>query len=659
MTFNTALSGLRAANSDLRVTGNNIANASTTGFKLSRAEFGDVYASSALGAGSNPIGSGVLLADVAQQFEQGTISFTDRSLDVAINGNGFFVLSDGGARSYTRAGVFGVDSNGYIVANSGAQLQGYQANAAGVIVDGVQESLRLQTNNQPPNQTTEIDMAFNVDSGEEVLLDQFFNSYTNGTGVGQIIGAAAAAPQPGNGYTASTVEIIDTTNLAGTPSVIDFTTGALGTDATAAQLAAYINSQNSNVSATAVTRANITLGAVPLTFQDGLLINGNQITGNTVNDVVTNIDRLPNITASVDALGTITIVSTVGEDLRIDMTGADTNSTGNSVAIESFRIDTTDPDNPTPVTLDTLTIGDGFPSTRATIGGEVQVSLDYPYQFANAGAGNIFGATIPNDYDEQNIFDPTDPDTYNHATSMTIYDSQGNSHVMTQYFVKQDDLGGQNPNLWAMYVMIDGEHVGTNNTDGDPLPARFDLQFNQDGSLNTAVTDEIVISNWTPLGSDGQWNGAQVSPESNFTININGSTQVGGAFNVGRLSQDGYSEGQLTNIEIAESGIVQARFTNGQTQVLGQVILANFANTQGLTPIGDTAWRESFESGPAIIGVPQAGNLGSLQSGALEDSNVELSEQLVNLIIAQRNYQANAKTIETANQVTQTIINLR
>lgn len=653
MTFNTALSGLRAANSDLRVTGNNIANASTTGFKLSRAEFGDVYASSALGGGSNPIGSGVLLADVAQQFEQGTISFTDRSLDVAINGNGFFVLSDGGARSYTRAGVFGVNAEGFIVANGGGELQGYSANAAGTIVDGVQNSLRLQTTNQPPNQTTAIETTFNVDAGEEVLLEQYHDSYTNGAGIGQIIGAAAAAAQPTNGYTLSSVEIIDTTNLTGTPDVIDFS--SLPANPTASQIAAFINGQNSDVSATATTRANLTLGSVPLTFQDGLLINGNQITGNTVNDVVTSIDRLPNITASVSTAGVITVVSTVGDDLRIEMAGADTNNTGNTLDIESFRLDA----DGQPVPYDTLTIGDGQAAARATIGGEVQVSLDYPYQLANAGAGNIFGATIPNDYAIDNEFDPEDPDTYNHATSMTIYDSQGNSHVMTQYFVKQDDLGGQNPNLWAMYVMIDGRDVGTNDTDGNPLPARFDLQFNQDGSLNTSITDEIVVDNWTPLGPDGQWNGAEVTPNSNFSIDISGSTQVGGAFAVGDLSQDGYSEGQLTNIEIAESGIVQARFTNGQTQVLGQVILANFANTQGLTPIGDTAWRESFDSGPAIIGIPQAGNLGSLQSGALEDSNVELSEQLVNLIIAQRNYQANAKTIETANQVTQTVINLR
>jgi len=672
MTFNTALSGLRAANSDLRITGNNIANASTTGFKLSRAEFGDVYASSALGAGSNPIGSGVLLSDVAQQFSQGTVSFTDRSLDLAINGNGFFITKDGGsgsgsgATSYTRSGIFGVDAKGMIVTNSGAELQGFGADASGAIVSGRQQSLQLQTTNQKPHETTAIDESFNLDASEDVLLKQFNNSNTNGTGAGAIMGAPAASPLPGNGYNATSIDIVDNTGATPTDT-IDFSTATppLTTNATAAQLAAYINSQNNNVSATAVTRANLTLGGtgggLPLDYQDGLLINGSQITGTTINDVVANIDRLPNITASVNTSGVITVVSTLGEDLRIDMTAADTNSTGKTLTIQPFRLDETTPVPSQAPIGSSMTIGDGQTNTKATIGGDVEFSLKYPYQLANPGAGdNLFiSGNIPNRYVKSNDFDPANPKTYNHATFTNVYDSKGIAHVMTEYFVKQDDRGGTTTNTWGMYVTIDGKNVGKNDSNGNPMQARYDLKFNADGSLDTSATDPVEISNWTPLDSTGKWNGATVSPASDFTIDIAGSTQFGGAFAVSNLKQDGYSEGQLTKIEISDSGIVQARFTNGQTQVLGQVILANFTNTQGLSPLGDTSWAESFESGTAVIGVPQSGNLGSIQAGALEDSNVDLSEQLVNLIIAQRNYQANAKTIETANQVTQTIINLR
>ncbi len=130
MTFNTALSGLSAASADLQITGNNIANASTVGFKASRAQFADVYASTLLGSGSNQIGTGVKLANVAQLFDQGTISFTNNSLDLSVDGSGFFILSDQGARAYTRAGMFGVDDQGYVVATGGPRVQGFTANSA-------------------------------------------------------------------------------------------------------------------------------------------------------------------------------------------------------------------------------------------------------------------------------------------------------------------------------------------------------------------------------------------------------------------------------------------------------------------------------------------------------------------------------------------------
>lgn len=124
MSFNIGLSGIRAASSDLNITGNNIANAGTVGFKQSRGEFQDLYSASVLGSGSKTIGSGVLLANVAQLYNQGTIDYTENALDLAINGNGFFVTSNNGAVSYTRAGYFGTDKNGFIVDNNGYRLQG-------------------------------------------------------------------------------------------------------------------------------------------------------------------------------------------------------------------------------------------------------------------------------------------------------------------------------------------------------------------------------------------------------------------------------------------------------------------------------------------------------------------------------------------------------
>ena len=168
MSFNIGLSGLRAATSDLNVTGNNIANAGTAGFKQSRAEFADLYASSMLSSGSNPIGSGVLLSDVSQLFSQGNINYTKNSLDLAINGSGFFRTSNNGDISYTRAGYFGTDREGFIVNNFGHNLQGYGVDANGNLQNGIIGNLKVETGSQAPRSTSTITQPFNLNSTESV-----------------------------------------------------------------------------------------------------------------------------------------------------------------------------------------------------------------------------------------------------------------------------------------------------------------------------------------------------------------------------------------------------------------------------------------------------------------------------------------------------------
>lgn len=438
MSFNIGLSGLRAATSDLNVTGNNIANAGTAGFKQSRAEFADVYAASVLGTGSNPQGSGVLLANVSQLFNQGNINYTQNALDLAINGNGFFQTSNNGDVSYTRAGYFGTDRDGFMVNNFGYRLQGYTVDAAGNLQNGIVGDLQIETASQEPRATESLEQVYNLNS----------------------------------------------TNLVPT--------------------------------------------------------------------------------------------------------------------------------------------------------------------------------TVP--------FNPADPTSYNSSTSTNIYDSQGNAHVFTQYFLKTG------PNTWNMNVLIDGRNP-TNPT--LTTPSTVPLTYTASGQLNvpaliastpTGFTVDangvIQLSTWVPAAPNTAvppvWgpNGASASA-TGIGIDIRKSTQFSSSFAVNRVSQDGYTTGQLSGLEIDDTGVIFARYTNGQSRVQGQVVLANFANVQGLTPVGKTAWVQSFESGEPVRGTPRSGTLGALQSGALEDSNVELSDQLVNLIVAQRNYQANAKTIETNSAVTQTIINLR
>jgi flagellar hook protein FlgE len=229
------------------------------------------------------------------------------------------------------------------------------------------------------------------------------------------------------------------------------------------------------------------------------------------------------------------------------------------------------------------------------------------------------------------------PDTagYNSSTTTTIYDSLGNDHTVAMFFSKLDPL--TNPNEWNVRTMIDGTLV-------DTTP----VTFNSDGSYNAPALIPITFN---PAG------GATV-PQS-FDIDLASSTQYGSNFAVNSLSQDGYTSGQLLGVDIDKEGIIFARYSNGQSQAEGQVVLANFANTQGLQPLGDTTWGESFSSGPPVVSEPGTAGLGLIQSNALEESNVDLTGELVNLIEAQRNFQANAQTIQAEDAVTQTIINLR
>ncbi|MBA1185053.1 flagellar hook protein FlgE [Stutzerimonas nitrititolerans] len=531
MSFNIGLSGLRAASKDLNVTGNNIANAGTVGFKQSRAEFSDVYAASVLGTGKNPQGSGVLMSNISQQFNQGNINYTQNALDLAINGNGFFQVSNNGAVSYTRAGYFGTDREGFLVDNFGYKLQGFPVDGNGNLQNGVVGDLQIQTTNQEPKATSTINTAFNLNS----TLKSPVTWQTTYDGIVDEAYQAAYAPAYSAELTTRTAEY-------------------------------YTNEGIDPATATAEEQAAAQAYAAPYAQEVG------------------------------------------------------------------------------------TTAGNAAAALPATV----------------TAARTAADAT----------FDPTDPTTYNNSTSLNVYDSQGNAHVMTQYFVKTG------ANSWDMKVLIDGRNPADPGQQ-PPQPYVMGLTFNSSGAL-TGITNpesgpfsvgpdlKVTLNSasatnpngWVPAISDGgtpaTWspNGALANPDG-IVLDFSKSSQFASAFAVNSVAQDGYTTGELAGLEIDDTGVIFARYTNGQSKVQGQIILANFANVQGLTPVGKTQWVQSFESGEPVVGTPGSGTLGALQAGALEDSNVELSDQLVNLIVAQRNYQANAKTIETESAITQTIINLR
>lgn len=248
-------------------------------------------------------------------------------------------------------------------------------------------------------------------------------------------------------------------------------------------------------------------------------------------------------------------------------------------------------------------------------------------------------------------FDPADPDTYNNATSITVYDDKGQELALTFYFRKEDTVA--DPTLvdtWDIYMTANGQPMPAGGT-----PIVDNMQFATDGGslLSPAGTIPITVDAGVPLTAGG------ASLQIDFDLDISNATQYGAAFSVTDLTQDGYAPGQLTGVSIDKTGIIKAQYSNGQSKSAGQLVLATFRNPQGLQPLGGNAWGASFGSGDPIIGAAGQGNFGLLQSGALEESNVDLTAELVSMITAQRAYQANAQSIKTEDQVLQTLVNLR
>ena len=237
-------------------------------------------------------------------------------------------------------------------------------------------------------------------------------------------------------------------------------------------------------------------------------------------------------------------------------------------------------------------------------------------------------------------FDPNDPLTFLDSTAVSVYDSLGNQHTLQTYYVKTA------ANTWDVFASINGTQIDPDLVTAGVQPVST-LTFNSSGALTGG----------SPLSVDLTVATGAVSP---FTVDIDytSSTQFGAAFSVNTLNQDGYTSGRLSGFNIAADGFIQGRYTNGQSAVLGRIVLANFANPNGLQPLGDNQWAETSTSGSPLVGVPDSGSLGVLQASAVEDSNVDLTAELVNLITAQRVYQANAQTIQAQDTILQTLVNL-
>lgn len=287
-----------------------------------------------------------------------------------------------------------------------------------------------------------------------------------------------------------------------------------------------------------------------------------------------------------------------------------------------------------------------LPTTSGTSSStqDVDLAVTFPTDADVPANRSVYTATNPY------AFSRFDPNSYNQSTTTTVYDSAGNAFPMTTYYIRQNVPSGTTTNTnWQAYTFVGDQQISLD-TSAATQPAPMTLSFDQFGTM-TQPTAPIVTGSVTPSGAVGP---------ITFTLNYGSTTKMASApFTMTSFSQDGFAAGKLDNVTIDPDGLVQATFSNGDTQALGKVVLATFANPEGLRQLGNGQWSTTGISGEPIINPANSNGTGQIQSGALEQSNVDITTELVALIQAQRNFSANAKAIETSNTMTDTIVNLR
>jgi flagellar hook protein FlgE len=331
----------------------------------------------------------------------------------------------------------------------------------------------------------------------------------------------------------------------------------------------------------------------------------------------------------------------------------------------------------------------GFNNTLEPGSGGVQIGLNFDVRDKRAYIEDV--DAMAGDWNTLQEFQFADddgvvilnPNMYNYSTSATIYDQRGEPHIMTMYFVRQEAenaagemIGGNN---WKTHFILDNQYVISDyQTDGEAENGiDSTLDFSPNGQLNTNENGARYTLNLTNvLNSAGEEIDLTAEPLNlfpnnedpdnpsylanyNMIFDFTSATQFGSSYDVNRLLQDGYGPGRLSGVAIEKDGSITARYSNGQTKLMGQVALATFQNPNGLLPLGNNMWAETAASGAALLGAPNSGSRGVIQAGAVEDANVDLTNELVNMITLQRAYQANAQTIKTQDQILQTLVNLR
>jgi len=645
--FNTAVSGIRAASSALDVTGNNIANASTTGFKSSRTEFADIYATSIVGSGSNIPGSGVLVSDIAQDFSGGTVTFTNNNLDLSIDGSGFFQLDDGnGNVSYTRDGSFELDKDGFIVSKGGVNLQGVVFDEDGAALPI--SDLAVTEKSSLPQATTEMSLSFNIDESSDAsdLLANYSpdeaGSYTFSTTVG-------AFNEIGNEPTIR----YDFVEQRAQKEVHTFDQAAAGEFTVAG-----VSVDTSDAASFSATEKSSLLEAAPGSTGETVLADL-QASDPRIFDVEYDPANLKvNIIFKSEAYeyGEVVVDSVVGgQDLSNEVVSyIDSNET-HSFALDpagiaadaSFSIAGVTFNLSAPLTQEEIanTIiaeQDAIRSSEPTI---ESISYDQSsdslvFTFL-ASSGDISSDVAIEVEDTSGFF----TDAYQGVYRMYAYlNPEGGGEAVLLDLGKPEDPDG------GVTLGPNGEVLVT--TEEGPILVKFNSISGVLSEINGEPASVGVDAPSITVSSD-------IFPDfEDINLDLTGSTQIDDDQIVNGTDQNGFGKGDLTGVSFDANGEMRATYSNNQNTLIGIVQIATFDNQAGLQPSGDNQWIATSASGNAILNAPGTGLNGNLRSSALEASNVDLSAELVKLIEYQRNFQASSQTLETLNTVTQTILQI-
>lgn len=593
MSFSQALSGLNAQQQKLGAVGNNIANSQTVGFKSSNVQFADVYAESR-------IGLGVRTSTVLQNFSQGNVESTNRNMDLAIAGEGFFRFQQpNGEVGYSRNGQLTMTADGDLVNAQGARIMGYAANADGVVqAGGDVEALTVEAGDLAASATTSVGISLNLNAEETGFEGDF-----------------VYAPD-------------------GRAIVQDATTGAnanslyfIQDDPATHEVSGPVLDSNGNQ--VTVNTAGDTIGTDWLVeYRDGSLY-----AVNADGEIVAQ-DGTTTVTAANPAISPQVSIPDDSQTIFVDGSGAiyslgagNQLFNGNGVPVTV----TNDPDAPSsdPVVYDPVSgsFSVGAPTTTGAAGTHTLEEINSEF-FPSATAPEVA---------------PGNSSDYTYSTNATVYDSLGNARNLTLYFTKLEASNDATEwSEWKVDARLSGGPAGAPAYDKAVGTMRFDAS----GRLVRGAEQSLGFD----LGDEFE----HLELDMSFT----GSTQFANNSTVNDTNQNGYTSGSLVGVTIQDDGTVMRNYSNEQSRAAGQIAMVSFRNPEGLSPAGDNLWTATGASGQELVGAPGTGQRGLIEASAIETSNVDMAGELVDMIVAQRAYQANSQTISTQDELLQTIINL-